>query len=258
MEKINKDQEVGKVYETKDYNKFVLYDWNREITKSTLNKIHKSVMEYGWRVEPIIVNEELGIIDGQHRYTYAKEHDLPVYYIIIKGLTKDDCQMMNSARTSWKQADFIKFYAIQGNSNYSNLMILDSTYTDFNLGVILYATSNKKVGGSSAQIIINGNYICSKEQFYEEVEKLDNLNNIQQYIKQIKGRKTQLCQAIMFCLRLEKTDKDRLAQKIAENCNNINPPVDFETALQELERIYNYKLQKQNQIYFVTEWKKMN
>lgn len=250
------DREISKVYETKNYDKFVFYEWNRDIQQSTLNKIHKSVMEHGWKIEPIIVNEEMGIIDGQHRFTYAKEHQLPIYYVIIKGLTKDDCQIMNSVRTSWKTTDYINFYAIQGNQNYSNLMILDTTYKDFNLGVIVYATSGKLAGGSSTGLIMNGEYVCNKKQYNTAIEVLDYLSNISNYIKQIKGRKTQLCQAIIFCIGLEKTDKDRLARKIGENCNSINPPVDFETALQELERIYNYKLQKENQIYFTTEWKK--
>lgn len=247
---------IGKVYETKEYDKFVIYDWNREIQKNTLNKIHKSVIEHGWRVEPIIVNEDYGIIDGQHRYTYAKDHDLPVYYIVVEGLTKEDCQIMNSVRTSWNQSDYIRFYAIQGNQNYSYLMLLDSTYTDFNLGIILYAINGRLVGGCSAKTISEGNFVCTKEQYYHAVEMLDYLSGIFRYIKQIKGRKTQFCQAIMFCLGVDGIDKDRLARKIGENCNTINPPVDMETALQEIERIYNYKLQKSSQLYFVTEWKK--
>lgn len=253
---MKEDKRIGNIYETKNYDKFVIYNWNRDISKSTLNKIHKSVIENGWRIEPIIVNEELGIIDGQHRFTYAREHDLPVYYITIKGLTKDDCQMMNAIRTNWQQTDYIKFYAIQGNSNYSNLMILDSTYTEFNLGIILYAVRNKIAGGGSTKAILDGNFICTNEDFSNAVEVLDYLSNINYYIKQIKGRKTQLCQALIFCYRLGKTDTERLARKVVENCNTINPPVDMETALQELERIYNYKLQKDKQIYFTTEWKK--
>ena len=253
---MKEDLKIGNIYETTNYDKFVIYNWNRDISKNILNRIHKSVIENGWKVEPIIVNEELGIIDGQHRFTYAKEHNLPLYYIIIKGLTKDDCQMMNAVRTNWQQMDYIKFYSAQGNTNYSNLMILDSIYTEFNLAVLIYAINNKLAGGGCSKYIIDGKFICNKEQFNEAVEILDYLNTLSYYIKQVKGRKTQLCQAIMFCYRLEKTDRDRLARKIVENCNMINPPADMETALQEIERIYNYKLQKENQIYFVTEWKK--
>jgi len=253
---MKEDNKIGNIYETKNYNKFILYNWNRNIYKSTLNKLHKSVVENGWRIEPIIVNEEYGIIDGQHRFTYAKENLLPLYYIVIKGLTKEDCQTMNAVRKNWVASDYIKFYAIQGNSNYSNLMILDTTYTDFNLGVIQYAVGDVLAGGGSTNRIIRGDFKCSKEDFENAVEILDYLSNLAPYIKQIKGRKTQLCQAIIFCYRLGKVDIDRLARKIIENCNTMNPPVDMETALRELERIYNYKLQKESQIYFTTEWKK--
>lgn len=252
---MNKDIEVGKMYSTKEYGKFKIYKWNRDINKLTLNKIHKSVIENGWRVEPIIVNEEYGIIDGQHRFTYAKEHDLPIYYIVVKGLTEDDCQRMNSVRTSWLQADYIKFYATQGNQNYSNLMILDSIYTDVNLGILIYAICNRPAGGGSTKFIMSGDFICTKEDFDNATEVLDFLDNLMPYIKQIKGRKTQFCQGLIFCYRLEKTDKDRLARKIEENCNTINSIVDMETALQEIERVYNYRLSKENQIYFTTEWK---
>lgn len=250
------DLKIGNIYETKDYSKFIIYNWNRDINKSTLNKLHKSVVENGWRVEPIIVNEEYGIIDGQHRYTYAKQNGLPIYYIIIKGLTKEDCQTMNAVRTNWVASDYIKFYAVQGNSNYSNLMILDATYTDFNLNIITYATGKALAGGGMTNRIMRGDFKCSKEDFENAVEILDYLSNLTPYIKQIKGRKTQLCQAIIFCYRLKNVDMDRLAKKIAENCNSINPPADMEMALSELERIYNYKIRQENQLYFVTEWKK--
>ena len=52
-----KDKEIGKIYETKEYDKFKIYKWNRIINQNTINKIAKSVLENGWRVEPIIVNE---------------------------------------------------------------------------------------------------------------------------------------------------------------------------------------------------------
>ena len=41
---------------------------------------------------------------------------------------KNIFQIMNSVRTSWNSTDYINFYAIQGNQNYSNLMILDEPF----------------------------------------------------------------------------------------------------------------------------------
>lgn len=42
-----KDKEIGKIYETKEYDKFKTYEWNRLINQNTLNKIAKSVLEMG-------------------------------------------------------------------------------------------------------------------------------------------------------------------------------------------------------------------
>ena len=251
-----KDKEIGKIYETKEYEKFKFYEWNRNINIATLNKISKSVIENGWRVEPIIVNEEYGVIDGQHRLKYASENDLPIYYMVIPGLTKDDCQMMNSIRSSWLAADYIKFYAIQGNSSYTMLLNLDSVYTNFNYGVLLYALNKEMYGGGSTKKIQDGTFSCTVDEYNSAIEKLDFLNNLLPYIKKVKGRKTQFCWAILFAYEQENIDKERLEKVIIENCNNINPPADMETALKEIERIYNYKIKKENIVYLVTEWKK--
>lgn len=256
--KATPDKEIGKIYQTKEYDKFLIYDWNRAIDKQTLNKIHKSVLEHGWKVEPIIVNEKYGIIDGQHRYTYAKEHDLPVYYIVIKGLTKEDCQIMNSVRTSWRCLDYVNFYAMQGNKNYIFLKALDNMFDNFGLPIIVYAINSRAYGAQVSKTLQSGAFKCSTEEYNNAVDILNYLNNLNDYIKKIAGRKTQLCMAITFCYNLPTVDKDRLAQKIAENCNTMSAIVDMETALKEVERVYNYNMkQKSKIVYILTEYKKM-
>ena len=253
----NFDKEIGQIYQTKEYNKFILYDWNRTIDKQTLNKIHKSVEEHGWRVEPIIVNEKMGIIDGQHRFTYAKEHNLPVYYFIIKGLTKEDCQIMNSVRTSWKQQDYVNFYAMQGNKNYIFLKALDNMFENFGLPIITYCINQECYGGGMTKALQEGMFKCSNTQYNNAMEILNYLNNLYEYIKKVPGRKTQFCMAITFCYLHPSIDNERLAQKIAENSNTISAVIDMETALKELERIYNYNLkQKSKIVYISTEYKK--
>ena len=252
-----KDKEIGKIYETKDYEKFNKYDWNREINQSTLRKIDKSVQENGWKVEPIIVNKEFGIYDGQHRWVYAQENKLPLYYIIIPDITREDCQRMNAVRTSWKNQDYINFYAMQGNVDYLYLANLDKEFKSFDYGVLLYAIDKITYGGGTSKLIQSGNFKCSAQQYNEAIDKLDYLTNLFPFLKQIKGRRTQMCWAILFAYDLDNIDKERLAKVIKENCNMINPPVDTESALKELERIYNYNIKKkENIVYLLTEWKK--
>lgn len=254
---MRKDKEIGKIYATNDYDKFHRYEWNRIPKQTTLKKIDKSVEENGWKVEPIIVNEEYGIYDGQHRWLYAKEHNLPLYYMIIPGLTKEDCQRMNAVRTSWLVSDYINFYASQGNTSYALLKALDSVYTSFDYGVLLYSLIGVSYGGGSIKMIQSGEFHCTTQQYNDAIDKLDYLTDLLPAIKSIKGRKTQLCWAIMFAYDLPEIDNERLSKVIKENCNNINPPVDTESALNELERIYNYNIKKKDKIvYLTTEWKK--
>ena len=86
-----KDKIISSVRETKNYGQFKFLEENRELSSKALKRISKSVEKEGWRNYPITVNEKMEIIEGQHTFTYAKEHRLPVRYIVVEGLNKKDC-----------------------------------------------------------------------------------------------------------------------------------------------------------------------
>lgn len=251
-----KDKEIGKIYETEDYSKFIVYKWNREINRNTINKIDKSVQENGWRIEPIIVNEKMGIIDGQHRFTYAKENNLKVYYMVIPGLTEEDCQIMNSVRTSWLTTDYIRYYAVQGNSSYARLMSLNDVYKAINLTSVVYALTNSHSEGGFQKNIANGKFVCTEEEYYNATKILDYVDNLMAYIKKVRGKKMSLVNAIIWCYKNNLVDLDRLSNKI-ETFDNTIEITDMESALRNIEEKYNYGLKiKENRVYLVTEWRK--
>ena len=79
---------VKRIEETVDYDKFSLIEGNRPFNKGLLLTLEESIVEEGNYLadNPIIVNERLEIIDGQHRWNIAKKLHLPLYYIISNGL----------------------------------------------------------------------------------------------------------------------------------------------------------------------------
>ena len=252
-----KDKEIGKIYETKEYDKFKVYEWNRIINQNTINKIAKSVLENGWRIEPIIVNEEYGIIDGQHRYTYAKNNNLSIYYMIIPGLTKEDCQIMNSVRSGWLTTDYIRFYAIQGNASYARLMALNETYKQISLTSIVYALVSSHSEGGFSKTIANGKFECTTEEYELAVDILDYINSLMPSIRKVKGKKISLVNAIIWCYKSNLVDLNRLANQVETFANEMIGVTDLESALTNLEKYYNYNLKKkENIVYLVTEWKK--
>jgi ParB-like chromosome segregation protein Spo0J len=71
-----------KIYKTKEYNKFKILKGNRTIPRNRVEKIKQSIEEVGCIINPIIVNENYEIIDGQGRFTALQESDKDIYYII--------------------------------------------------------------------------------------------------------------------------------------------------------------------------------
>ena len=57
---------TNKILVTKDYHKFSFLKGNRAINIRHLNNLITSIKEKDLKM-PIIVNEELGVLDGQHR-----------------------------------------------------------------------------------------------------------------------------------------------------------------------------------------------
>lgn len=98
------------IYVTKDYEKFKILPCNRKITHITKfsRSLERSNKLY---VHPIIVNKDLYIIDGQHRWTYAKLMLLPVYYVVDEFFVIEDLIHHNNTSSNWIAHDFCEFYA---------------------------------------------------------------------------------------------------------------------------------------------------
>lgn len=136
-------------------------------------------------------------------------------------------------------------------------MSLTETYKTINLTSIIYALIGSHSQGNYQRNIVNGRFRCTDDEYYEATKVLDYLTTLMPIIKSIKGKRVSLCNAIIFCYKTGQVDMNRIEKQLINMSNNINGIVDMETALSELERIYNYGIKKkENNVYLVTEWKK--
>ena len=83
INKKNKDESVGYIYKTKDYDKFSFVDGNRSIKPNVVEKLYNSFKEVQLEV-PLVVDQYYRIYDGQHRFTALKRLKMPIYYQIIE------------------------------------------------------------------------------------------------------------------------------------------------------------------------------
>ena len=88
----NKENQILKTY---DYEIFKRMKGNRVVNNSHVKNLVKSMQEK-YLPQPLTVNEDMEIIDGQHRFAAAMELNLPIYYQIINGTTISDVQRLNT------------------------------------------------------------------------------------------------------------------------------------------------------------------
>lgn len=113
---------MSDVFSTKDFSLFILRDDNRDkISSDHLKAIKQSISECNLLyMRPIIVNESMEIIDGQHRFLAAKALNVPIYYEIQKDVTPMHMVRLNTSR-SWSSSDYLNFYVKNGYQEYIKL-----------------------------------------------------------------------------------------------------------------------------------------
>jgi len=247
------DKVVGQVRETTNYEKFKILNENRDISEKALGRIKRSVEKDGWRNYSITVNEKYEIIEGQHTYTYAKMNHLPLRYTVQEGLTQKDCQIINSARTSWSMKDYIHYFASLGNQDYINIQNILDRYTSIPISAIFMAIYRD---GNPNKSIKEGLVKCDSQKYKESITILDYIEKLIPYMNVMGGRKTVFLNSLMWVYNMKEVDKDRLYEVIRKNCHSMTPASNTEMALSEIERVYNRQLGKNNRVYLVTEWKK--
>ena len=67
---------IGYIFEEPDYSQFKYLGGNRDITHS--KKLLESITQNGYFNVPILVNENMEIIDGQGRFEALKMLGLPI------------------------------------------------------------------------------------------------------------------------------------------------------------------------------------
>ena len=118
---------INQVFQTLDYDIFKIITGNRPLNNRNYTKIINSMKQQQLLI-PIIVNEKMEIIDGQHRFKACKELGLPVYYIIVNGYGLNEVERANTASAMWNKFNFLDMYIAKGEKNYIEFQSLLEKY----------------------------------------------------------------------------------------------------------------------------------
>lgn len=128
--KKNTMKKVNQVFATTDYKKFRILKGNRSVNKLHVRRLKESFKE-SYLLSPIIVNENLEIIDGQHRFEAAKEMNLPVHFIICEDYSLKEVQLLNTNMKNWKKEDYLNAFCDLGYPEYLKFRQFMNEYPDF-------------------------------------------------------------------------------------------------------------------------------
>lgn len=233
---LQQDKSVNTVQKTNDYTKFKTKKGNRELNKLHLKRLMSSVKELDLlHANPILVNEQYEIIDGQHRFTVCQELKKPVYYIVVKGFGLREIQVLNANSKNWKLEDYIDGYCSMGKVDYCELKkYVEST----NLGVsILIALFCGTDNSEYLNNLRNGNLKITHKN--RGLIVLQWIKDWEQYYQGFSRRSFVLALAHIY--NVKGYNHEKMMQKMKYQSAKLVDSLNTKTYLAILEEIYNFK-----------------
>lgn len=107
------------VLSTKNYDQFQTILGNRLTNYDHIRTLVREITAKNLLATcPIIVNEKMEVIDGQHRLEAAKLLGVPIYYVKVEGLTIKQVVRLNRSQKPWKLGDYLELHVAHKNQNY--------------------------------------------------------------------------------------------------------------------------------------------
>ncbi len=169
---------------TKDFNQFNQLKGNRAVKPEHIRALMRSFTEFpGMRAaKPVLLNEKMEVIDGQHRIQAAIRLGLEIYYMIVPGLTITDARILNALQRSWSFLDYAESYAADPSSKYDayrTYLVLRDEYPITPRALFSYTTSTGKSSSGGSERFKMGTYEPrSTEDIRKDLDMLEDFSTL--------------------------------------------------------------------------------
>jgi hypothetical protein len=232
---------------TSDYKSFKIIEWNREINKQNLDKlITLNKEKFQLHLFPILVNENMEIIDGQHRFSASKVLGSPVYYLVNgKDNSFKAVHSVNIAGKRHSLKDKLTMLAKSGDSGAVYVFNIHALFNNrFDASAIATLLINFGKTGSQVNDSIdkNGGVTVSHSEATNKVlEALD--------CSRIEERYTvRLCYALARISERESIGAKFIIKRVESNLSKWISPKSVDEAIRSIVTCYNYGLSEKNRI----------
>ena len=237
---------MSEIFKTSDYSIFRLHPSNREIETNHLNKIKKSILENNLlRFRPILVDENMYIIDGQYRYRAAQDLGLQLFYQINPLCPISDMILLSDNQKKWTIENFIKYQCSEGNQ--ACIKIVDFCNSK-NLSLTEFIKMLSTHKSTMTSEIKKGTIRMPKQQDFDKIEAI--CEKMDTFLKKLSSYmiiNKEICQsvtlrkALLIFLNHPKVDFDVLMKKLNYKAEAIRPCTSIMAYYGLLRDIYNWK-----------------
>ena len=236
-----------KIYQTTNYDQFKYRKDNRLVKDAHVSQLAKSIEKMGQR-QPVTVDANFRVQDGQHRVAACKKLGIPVYYIIDSNpLSTAEIAELQSTTDRWREYDYSRSFAAGGNNEYEKYNRFAQDYPEFGHScrlIMLGGVNTKSAGSHLTEKFKNGDF---KVKSYDRAVLLaETLKKLSPYYKGYSRRSFVL--AVITLLEHKDFSLARLLRKMPKRCKEIMDFSRSEDYLEVLQDMYNWKETKK--VYF--------
>ena len=238
------NKSISKVYETDNYSMFKKRQDNRPLDEKNIIILMEGIRKVG-QVQPISINQQGQIDDGQHRLEACKRLMIPVkYFLNTVTLNTQDLAELQSQQTKWSTASYA--HAFSNNEDYTVYKEFCAAYPEFSHSIVLIMLANHKFDGNHRiyESYKNGQIVIKS---YRKAVQL--AETVKKFAPFFSGyRKKSFVLAIFEIIEHKDFDLDRMMRKLPKRCKSILDFSKAEDFVQVLQEIYNWKETKK--VYF--------
>lgn len=230
------------IQHTQDYSLFKHLRGNREYDMDHIKRLMRSLEADPaiTQFQPVLVNEQMEVIDGQHRIEASRLLGLPVYFIIRKGASLTNAQKINVTTKTWTPRDWAQSYAALGEQAYKDYIAFQQEFP-FTHTVILDLLT-----------LGDGHKAGAHRQFREGSFLIADMPTSRRFAEQLtllgtyyRGyRHASFARAYIRIAQHEAYDHTRFLKQMQEYAHELRSYGQMGEALRDIERVYNLNQQK--------------
>ena len=232
-------------WESFDYEKFQFIGANRELSEHHVQEVMDEITNKNLSEEnPVKVNREFEIMEGQHTVVAYERLEQPVRYIFSR-MTIDDIGRYNSSQKTWTSQDVLNHFCVRGFEDYTILYGFYKKY-HYPISTLLVLLSGEHTKQLYKDFKLG--LFRVKQSISQVQEILDKIAEFKQFDNKIFRHRTFVLTYI-DCLTHPDFDHDKLVHKVSvkpESFVKCESQVDY---LRMIEDLYNYRNQDQIRLY---------